>query len=268
MSRKEVSPVGLAALLERTLRGVYRAREQSTPAMLFRRADQCRNEGQYDEGARLVARGLRQVPDSSVGHLISAYLHMARRQADRARNEFDRVLALDPYHPRALLGLARIHIEEQDLEGAKALLDRALQYYADFPEARALREMLVGWPPTQTDRRPALPSRSPGEASPPARERDVVAVRTDGNLVLTRTEEDRGRQLAQHVTQVYRTASATLSRAGLGSLHCAAIDTGSFMTFLLTDADLVYSATLDAKVDVAAGFARIRQLRTDLGVKG
>lgn len=260
--------VGLAALLERSLRGVYRPREQSTPATLFRRADQCRNEGQYDEAARLVARGLRQAPDSSVGHLLSAYLHMARRQAGRARNEFDRVLALDPYHPRALLGLARIHIEEQDLEGAKALLDRALQYYADFPEARALREMLVGWPPAQAERRAAPPSSSPAEPGTPARERDVVAIRADGSLVLTRTEEDRGRQLAQHVMQVYRTASATLSRAGLGSLRSAAIDTGSLMTFLLTDADLIYSATMDGKVDVAAGLARIRRLRTDLGVKG
>jgi tetratricopeptide (TPR) repeat protein len=260
--------VRLAALLERTLRGVYQPRQQSTPAILFRRADQCRNAGQYDEAARLVAQGLRQAPDSSVGHLISAYLHMARRQASRAKHEFDRVLALDPYHPRALLGLARIHIEEQDLEGAKVLLDRALQYYADFPEARALREMLVGSTPTQADRRAAPPSSSSGAPSPSAHERDVVAVRTDGKLVLTRTEEDRGRQLAQHVMQVYRTASATLSRAGLGSLRCAAIDTGSFMTFLLTDADLVYSATLDGKVDVAAGFARIRRLRTDLGIKG
>jgi tetratricopeptide (TPR) repeat protein len=235
--------------------------------MLFRRADQCRNEGQYDEAALLVARGLRLAPDSSVGHLIAAYLHVARCQMRPAESEFHRVLALDPYHPRALVGLAKIRIEHQDLEGAEALLDRALQYYTDFAEARALREMLVDRPRTAADRRTAPPSGSRRAPSTPARERDVVVIRTDGDLVFTRTDEDRGRQLAQHVMQVYRTASATLSRAGLGSLRRAAIDTGSCMTFLLRDADLVVSATLGGNVEVGAGFARIGRLRADLGIK-
>jgi tetratricopeptide (TPR) repeat protein len=259
--------VGLAALLERTLRSVNRARHQSTPATLFRRADRYRNQGRYAEAAQLVSRGLRQAPDSSVGHLISAYLHMAGRRMNRAKSEFHRVLDVDPYHPRALLGLARIQIEDQDLEGAKTLLDRALQYYSDFPEARALREMLVGWPRTQVDLRKAPASGFLAEPSKPARERDVVALRADGNLVLTGTDEERGRQLAQHVMQVYRTASATLSRAGLGSFRSAAIDTGSCMTFLLKDADLVFSATLDGTIEVGAGLAQIARLRADLGVK-
>jgi tetratricopeptide (TPR) repeat protein len=258
--------VGLVALLERTVRGVFQSRNRSTPATLFRRADQCRNHGQHDEAARLLALGLRQAPDSSVGHLIAAYLHVARRQVARAKTEFHRVLALDPYHPRALVGLAKICIQEQDLEGAETLLDRALQYYADFDEARALRATLPGRPATP-DHRAAAPSGSRNEPSTPARERDVVAIRTDGDLVFTRTDGDRGRQLAQHVAQVYRTASATLSRAGLGSLRYAAIDTGSCMTFLLRDADLVFSATLDGNVEVGAGLAHIERLRTDLGVK-
>jgi tetratricopeptide (TPR) repeat protein len=214
----------------------------------------------------LLARGLRQAPDSSVGHLLAAYLHVARRQVARAKSEFRRVLALDPYHPRALVGLATICIEEQDLEGAEILLDRALQYYADFAEARTLRATLPGRPRTP-DQRTAAPSGSRNEPSAPARERDVVAIRTDGDVVFTSADGDRGRQLAQHLTQVYRTASATLSRAGFGSLRCAAIDTGSCMTFLLRDADLVFSATLEGNVEVGAGLAQIGRLRTDLGVK-
>jgi tetratricopeptide (TPR) repeat protein len=256
--------VDLAALLERTLRGVSRAR--SAP-VIFRRADRCRNEGRYDEAARLVAEGLRQAPDSNVGHLISAYLHVAGRRMDRATSEFHRVLGVDPYQPRALLGLAKIHIENQDLIGAKALLDRALEYYADFAEARALREMFEGWPQTQADRREAPASGFLGQPARPARERDVVAMRTDGNLILTGADDERGRQLAQHLMQVYRAASATLSRAGLGSLRSAVIDTGSSMTFLLRDADLVFSGTLDGPVEVGAGFAQIGRLRADLGVK-
>ena len=260
--------MGLAALLEQTLRVVNRARYRSTPAMLFRRADRCRSQGRYDEAARLVARGLRQAPDSTVGWLISAYLDVAGRRMDRAKSEFNRVLAGDPYHPRALLGLAKISIEDHDLEGAKTLLDRALQYYADFAEARALREMLAGWPRTQADRREAPASGLfLGQPTKSTRERDVVAVRTDGNLIFTRTDEERGRQLAQHLMQVYRTASAALSRAELGSVRSAAIDTGTGMTFLLRDAELLFSATLDGHVEVGAGFAQVGRLRADLGVK-
>jgi tetratricopeptide (TPR) repeat protein len=260
-------PVSLAALLERTLHGVKRAQDDATPAMLFRRADRCRNEGRYDEALGLVSMGLRLAPHSSAGRLISGYVHMAGRRMDRARSEFQRVLAVDPHHPRALLGLARIQIEDQDLGGAKTLLDRALLYYPDFPEAQALRDMLEGWPPVQAEA-PAVPAIAfRGQVSASGRERDVIVLRTDGSLLLTGTDEERGRQLAQHAMQVYRTASATLARAGLGALRSAAIDTGSHMSFLLKDADILFSATMDGTVEVAAGLAQAARLRSDLGVK-
>ncbi|HXJ79160.1 MAG TPA: tetratricopeptide repeat protein [Candidatus Methylomirabilis sp.] len=250
------------ALLERTW-----PRQRSTPAVLFRRADRCCSQGRYDEAAVFVAQGLRQAPDSSVGHLISAYLHVAGRRMDRAKGEFERVLAIDPFHPRALLGLARISIEDQDLATAKTFLDRALQYYSDFPEAQALREMLADWPRMKADGSEAPARALLGAPSQPAREYDVVAMRTDGRLVLLGMDEDRGRQLAQHLMQVYRTASATLSRADLGSLRSAAIDVGSCMVFLLKDADLLFSATLDGPVEVGAGSAHIGRLRNALGIR-
>src|SRR5262245_2422337 len=197
--RKGAYGVRLAGLIERTL-----VAQRSTPAALFRRADRCRGQGEYEEAARLVALGLRQAPDSSVGHLISAYLHMAGRRMDRAKSEFDRVLTVDPYHPRALLGLARIAIEDQDLEGAKTLLDRALQYYRDFPDALALREMLVSWPKTDVDLKGAHANGLGDASGQAATERDVVAMRTDGSLILCGADGERGRQVAQHLMQVYR----------------------------------------------------------------
>src|SRR6266545_2559769 len=167
--------VDLAALLERTWSRIAGMIRPATPAALFRRADRYRNEGRYEEAVQLVAQGLRQIPDSSVGHLLSGYLCEA------------------------------------------------------------------------------------------AREMDVT--RADGTLVLARTDEERGRHLAQHLTQVYRMASATLSRAGLGPVRRGAIEAGSQMTFLLSDAGLVLSATLDGHVEVSAGLAQIGRLWTELGVK-
>lgn len=256
----------VTTLLGRTWTGIAGRVRPSTPAALFRRADRYRNEGRHGEAARLVAQGLQEAPDSSVGHLLSAYLCVAAREMDRAKVAFQRVLALDPYHPRALLGLARICLEEHEIEDSKALLDRALQYYQDFPEAQALREMVVGWssPPAPVG---AVPSAPAGDLKSAQRTRDLVMTRTDGSLVFVGAKGERGSQLAQHQIQVYRMASAALSRAGLGGLRRGAIDTGSHMIFLLSDPDLVLSATLDGTVDIGAGLAQVGRLWTELGAK-
>jgi len=256
--------VSFARLLERTWNGIAGMVRPSTPAAFFRQADRYRNEGRYDEAARLVARGLQLTPDSSVGHLLSGYLYVAARRMDRAKTAFHRVLALDRYHPRALLGLARICIEEQDLEGSKVLLDRALQYYADFPEAQALREMVVSWSSAPAPVAEAPPSALSGDLKTAAPARDLVMTRTDGTLIFARADEERGSQLAQHLIQVYRMASATLSRAGLGTLRRGAIDSGTHMTFLVSDANLILSATLDGNVEVGAGLAQVGRLWTEL----
>src|SRR5262249_34744023 len=190
----------------------------------------------YD-AVRLVAQGLEQAPESSVGHLLSAYLHAAARETAQARVEFDRVLALDPYHPRALLGLARIGIEEQDLEGAKALLDRALQFYSGFPEAKALQDMVLSWatqPKPEPEPEPAS-TVTHDDSEMTSSARDVVMASTDGALVSANVHGERGRAVAQHLTQVSRMASATLGRAGLGALRRGMIGNESDMTFLASD---------------------------------
>jgi tetratricopeptide (TPR) repeat protein len=260
--------VGLASLLRQAWSGISGSLRPPTAARLFRRADQCRTDGRYEEAGRLLAQGLIQAPDSSVGHLLSAYLHVALRETDLARTAFHRVLALDPQHPRALLGLARIAIEQGNLEDSTGLLNRALHYYPEFPEARALRDMLLSWPSPEAGAAKApkvAPARDP---DPGGLGRDLVMSRTDGTLVFAKADQERARLLAQHMTQVYRMASATLARAGLGPLRRGAIEAGSGTTFLLSDRDRILSVTFDGNVEVGAGFVQIGRLWTELGVDG
>lgn len=250
----------LATLFERTVKG---ALHRGGSAALFRQADRYRNEGRYEEASELVTQGLLQDQDSSVGHLLSAYLHVAARHPERAKVSFQRVLALDPYHPRALLGLAKICLEEQDIAGSKQLLDRALQYYADFAEAQALREMVVSWreaPAGAAETAQPIPLTEAGVRP----ERDLVMMRADGTALLTRGDGERSGQLAQHAIQVFRMASAAVSRAGLGSLRRGTIDTGCHTTFLLSDTGLVLSATLDGRVGKNEGFAHMGRLKSEL----
>jgi tetratricopeptide (TPR) repeat protein len=256
----------LSDFLQRGWTGITEAVRPRTAAALFRRADRCRNQGRYDEAARLVAQGLELAPDSSVGHLLSGYLHAAAREMDRGKTSFQRVLGVDPYHPRALLGLARIAIEEQDLDGAKALLDRALQFYSDFPEAQALRDLLASWA-TQPAPAGEAAETALGDFEMVAGTQDLVVTRGDGSLAFTKADAERSRCLTQHVNQVSRMASAILSRAGFGALRRAAIETGSEMTFLLSDTDTVLAATVEGHVDLGSGFAQIGRIWGKLTVK-
>jgi tetratricopeptide (TPR) repeat protein len=137
--------VSLTTFLERTWSGITGLVKPRSASSLFRLADQYRHEGRYEDAAELITEGLRVSPNIAVGHLLDAYLHVVFREMPAAKASFRRVLALDPYHPRALFGLARIALEEGDIEGCRPFLDRAIQYFPDFPEAKALQEMVATW---------------------------------------------------------------------------------------------------------------------------
>jgi len=262
--------VGLRSLLEWAWSGISGALRSPSAAGLFRRADRLRHDGQYEEAERLVAEGLRRSPNSAAGHLLAAYLHLALREPGPAREAFEHALSLDPEHPRALLGLARLAIEESNLERARPYLERALQYHADFPEARALQEMIAGWAPLSV----AAPAAGRPSTGVPERlrllpgGRDLIMARADGVVVLAQGGQERQGQLAPHITQVSRIASTTLARAGLGALRRGVIESVSETTYLQTDVGLVLAITLPNSVAPGAGLAELARLWTELAREG
>src|SRR5262249_50631800 len=161
-----------------------------------------------------------EVPDSHLGLLLKAYLHAARRQNELARAAFVHLLSHDPFHPRALLGLARLGIEEGDLDGGKALLDRALAFYADFPEAQALRDMLGAWAPEPdaVDAAAVTETLRAALLDPDSHMGDLLISRADGSVVSAQSDPQHAQALARHMSRLARMATATLERAGLGPL--------------------------------------------------
>src|SRR5712691_11607242 len=139
-------------VLTRILKAVARPRRPETSVAMFRQASRFRDAGRFEEAAELVARGLKLHPDNIVGHLMAGSLHAAFREMDQAKADFERVLTLDPVQPRALLGLARIAMEQEENDRSAELLRRALGRYPDFPEAAALLAVV-------TTAVPARPSR-------------------------------------------------------------------------------------------------------------
>ena len=274
-SEGESNHVGLLRLLSRIWDAITSFTRPPNAATLFRRADLYRQEGRFEEAAELVGQGLRLTPNNGVGHLLSAYLHLTFRQVEPAKSEFQSVLALDPYHPRALLGLAKIALEERDLVACRPFLDKALQYYPDFPEAKALQDMISSWTMT-----PAAPGQRPLYAGPPiqveklkppAGGRQFVLMQADGTLVFSHQGDKDAVDLATYVTQVYRIASATLQRAGRGALRREIVQAVTETTYFRSNDRLIPALSFPEDVKVGVGLLETDKLWTnslrELGVR-
>jgi tetratricopeptide (TPR) repeat protein len=239
-----------------TLRDLWRparARRPRTPAGLFGQADRLRREGRYAEAAGLVAQGLALEPTSLVGHLLAAYLHAARRTSAPARQEFHWVLARDPAHPRALLGLARLELEEGDVDACRDALVRALRAYPDFPEARAVLDGLTVRAPSSPatglclDR---LPMPAPAEA--------LFVVGRDGALVSARPAG--AAELGHRLARAVGLAAAALGRAGLGALRRAVIEDTHARHFVRADVTLTLALTLPRATHLTEGQLEVNRL--------
>lgn len=74
--------------------------------------------------------------------LLIGELFLEKYNAPDARAAFEEVLAVNPQHPRALIGMAHVHMAD-GAPGAMTLVDRALGVNPDYVPARALRARLL-----------------------------------------------------------------------------------------------------------------------------
>jgi tetratricopeptide (TPR) repeat protein len=242
----------VTAVLERLWPSGGRKRN---PTDLFGQADRLRREGRYTEAATLVTSGLALDPNSITGHLLAAYLHAAQRTIEPAKREFRWVLSRDPVHPRALLGLARLALEEGDLVGCRECLSSALRAYPDFPEARAVLDALTAASPTN-----ATPTAAPARLERvrlPAAARALVVVDAQGQVLAERPEvEDAGPRLAR----IAGLAGAALQRAGFGPLRRAIIDDHEQTEFVRSDSTLTLGLALPRTTPIPQGLLEVNRL--------
>src|SRR5881296_2475067 len=201
-------------------------KRQPTSTLMLRQVQRLRDEGRYRRAAGLVDEALLHDPSSVVGHLLAASLHMVLRETGQARTSFERVVALEPTQPRALLGLARIAIEEGEPATCRELLSRALARYPDFPEARALLEVARGLEASADAKRAAAPSNGirADRLRLPAESREALFVRRDATLLFAAPRGPRAEAVAASAVKLARIATAMLARAGLGPLRHAVIE--------------------------------------------
>jgi tetratricopeptide (TPR) repeat protein len=254
-------------VLSRLLDVVTLGRRPPTVVQLFRRAGQYRDTGRFEEAAELVASGLRLEPDSTVGHLLAGSLHTVFRDMPRARASFERVLTLDPTHPRALLGMARIALEEGDREASAGYLERALERYPDFPEARALLEVVRSLETTPiASAGPAISVRI-DRLRAPAECRELLVTRPDGTLLAAAPRGVRSPQSAARLARMSRLAGAMLTRAALGTLKHAAIEGAADTTFIRTDEVGLLCLTLPRDADLTPGLVHLERVWANCAVE-
>ena len=232
-------------------------KRQPTGTLMLRRVQRLRDEGRYRRAAGLVDEALVHDPKSVVGHLLAASLHMVLRETGQARTSFERVLALEPTQPRALLGLARVELEDGEAAACCALLNRALARYPDFPEARALLEVAQELLATAEATRDATSTGAvyADRLRLPVESREALFMRADATVIVAEPHGPRTDAVAAHAVKLATVATAMLGRAGLGPLRHAVIEGAAETTYLRRDdaALLTLSFDRDVKCTTALG---------------
>lgn len=248
-------------LLTRLWASVTSGRRPPTTVQIFRQASRHRDEGRFEDAASLVAQGLKIDPDNLVGLLLAGSLHTVFREMHLAKAAFERVLSIDRTHPRALLGRARIALEEAEPGTCTELLQRALGRYPDFPEARALLEVV------RTAGAPAAPAPAPPASAlrvdrlrVPSDSREALLARIDATLIFAQPRGSRTEELAQRTAQLCRLAAAMLTRSGLGALHHAVIEGAAEITYLRADGHVVLSMAFGRDVELPAGLIHLERV--------
>jgi tetratricopeptide (TPR) repeat protein len=144
-------------LLEEGLQLLERARElgRETQAYYARRADLLEHLGRKTQAKEARERGQTLTAQSALDHFLAGEEHYRRGAWEKARDAFDRALAVEPSHFWARFFLAVCHLQTQHWDAAKAGLNACLTQQPDFVWAYLFRsfanERLQAGPEAQAD---------------------------------------------------------------------------------------------------------------------
>ncbi len=100
------------------LRDIYRSEVDPEGRAFVPLADALRRAEDYSEAQRILEEGLGRFPESTSGHVVSAWLNLDQGDTEEAAASFGRVLQIDPKNLSALRGMGGLCEERGDFEGA------------------------------------------------------------------------------------------------------------------------------------------------------
>ena len=120
------------------------ARDPGSPAFVPL-ADLYRAQGRLDIARRVCIRGLERHPNHVEGHYLLGRIHRDAEDPEKAYDEWDIALSLDPLHAASRRAIAFLCLERGDLSEAEKHLRRALANDPDDPRIRrAIRYIELG----------------------------------------------------------------------------------------------------------------------------
>ncbi|MGQ0766265.1 MAG: roadblock/LC7 domain-containing protein [Gemmatimonadota bacterium] len=204
-----------------------------TPPVI-RQAEALRIEGRLAEAEQTALVALASDPYLPDAHDALARIFAEREDVQRAHDEWESTLRLDPHHPGALKGLAFLAVRRRDLSSSLRFIDAVL---ASSPsdrqalDARAKLGELVSNSPSHLDREDvataprgviAVTPVTPTEQGGPPRLIAALLVDGDGHvlsdLAPVRNPGMSGEALAAVMSQLAIDAARTLADLGLGEL--------------------------------------------------
>lgn len=151
------------------------ARDPSS-LVFMRLADALRRAGQLDVALRVAMRGLDRHPYVADAHDVLARIYADRGDLERAADEWEMTLRLDPRHGPARLGLGFVDFRRGDLESAERRLSAASGGDADASVAAALAHVRTALGMRLGNGAAGAVSPPPGsESAPPAGEPEPAA---------------------------------------------------------------------------------------------
>ncbi len=140
------------------------ARDPRSLAFL-RLAEALRRRGQHDEAFVVALRGLERHPYLPDAHDVLARISADAGDEQRARDEWDTVLRLDPRHVPALKGMGFLSFRAGDMQAAQHHLRAALDVAPDDGGARAALDR-IATSRRRPARTPAAVAMTTGELAP------------------------------------------------------------------------------------------------------
>ncbi len=208
-------------------------------------AEALRRRGQLEPARKVAVSGLHRYPDLADAHDLLARVLGDLHDFERAFDEWDITLRLDPDHAGAHKGIGFLYFVAGDAARAREHLERAAAALPDDPGVRAaLERMREGAPAAQpmpvAEPPPAIPAgkRAPGAAPAPgtghpvpvfdAEAADLVLVDGHGMRLAGRLRAPDGSDVADPVAAelagVSREAARTARLLGLGEWRSLAAE--------------------------------------------
>lgn len=107
-----------------------------TVNLLMQRAAIAMTKNEHDLALKLLDYVTELAPDFAEGFNRRAFLYFSMNDVEKAVGDLRRALALEPYHFKALEGLAQIWRETGNKRGAYQVLKQLLDIYPHAPGAR------------------------------------------------------------------------------------------------------------------------------------